>query len=1058
MVRNPKDHNSGDALDPGRNLRGILNFPSLNFQSIAKESGHNLSFNEDVNLCNMSIMVQDDAFNSSGPMELTLAEENDPLTAMEGKKRQRLWGPRAKRPVAMKVLSWNVRGLGRPRTVSRLKNKIRAINPRILFLMETKLNSKRMEKVRLKCGFVNGIDIDVIGSKWGLSLGWKGNELVRLKSYSSFHIVVKVQDAECGEVWRFIRFYRNPEERNRGQSWELLRRLGNDYKLPWWFTWKRGRFLSTNIRESLDRGVASLEWMSLFPYYQLEHLSHSFSDYCPILLDTYGCDHEDKLQFVGQQLQHWSKLKNREQGCSLSDIEKCLQELYGMDPSDEVLKEIMEVQLDLNLEIDKEEIFWEQQAWANWLKHGDRNTSFFHKATVQRFYCNRILELESLSPGDDVRLLDLVDKRISSEMNEELLRPFTEDNIMYAIRSMPPLKAPGVDAFSSIFFQNYWHIVGPKVFRYCLSILKGEIGMEDINKSHIVLISKVEKPKNLAQFRPISLCNVIYKIIAKVLVDCMSPFLEVCVSESQGAFIQGRHISDNVLIAYEILHSLKMKKKGRKGNFTLKLDMSKAYDRVEWDFLAGMMSRLGFHPDWVVLIMRCVCSVSYSVGINGEHGKWFSLSRGLRQGDPLSPYLFLFCAEGFSILLQNAMQEKWLKGASIGRERLLINHLFFADDWTRELVTGILGVRVATNPENYLGLPMMIGRKKKWAFAHFVDRFRKRIKGWSLRYLSTGGKEVFRKSSICSAWDLIIDGLVWQIGNGNSVNIWNDPWLPGHENNRLSVQSINTSWTTVNQLIDFESSTWRKEVIRSLFDEDQARRILSILLGCQSSHDLLVWKFEGSGTYSVKSGRLSVDVACLLCKETPEDSDHLLWNQELQSNQTRLKSPSIPMRKQLWRPLDSGMLKLNFYASFIKESGFSFVAVLATNNEGQFMGACTYPYGDVLDAVVAEARVCERALLFAVELGWTRILLEGDSLTTIKKLNSKEEDRLILRPIINNIRVLRQQFVNVSYFFVLRMLNCVAYTLALEGRRRQIASCWFHEPPDSVRKVMEKDW
>lgn len=182
------------------------------------------------------------------------------------------------------------------------------------------------------------------------------------------------------------------------------------------------------------------------------------------------------------------------------------------------------------------------------------------------------------------------------------------------------------------------------------------------------------------------------------------------------------------------------------------------------------------------------------------------------------------------------------------------------------------------------------------------------------------------------------------------------------------------------------------------------------------------------------------------------------YSQELQSNQTRLKSPSIPMRKQLWRPPDSGMLKLNFYASFIKESGFSFVAVLATNNEGQFMGACTYPYGDVLDAVVAEARVCERALLFAVELGWTRIQLEGDSLTTIKKLNSEEEDRLILRPIINNIRVLRQQFVNVSYFFVLRMLNCVAHTLALEGRRRQIASCWFHEPPDSVRKVMEKDW
>lgn len=283
----------------------------------------------------------------------------------------------------------------------------------------------------------------------------------------------------------------------------------------------------------------------------------------------------------------------------------------------------------------------------------------------------------------------------------------------------------------------------------------------------------------MGHFRPISLCNIIYKIMAKVLVNRMSDTLGVCINEAQGAFIPGRLISDNVLIAYEVLHSLKMKKKCKKGNFALKLDMSKAYDRVEWDFLAGMMAHLGFHIDWIVR------SVSYSVSLNGAVGDWFSPSRGLRQGDPLSPYLFLICAEGFSTLIQEAKQNGQMVGAAIGRERLTINHLFFADDCILfgdatsngarvvrdvireyETVSGqrvnfdksliyfganvdsdfkvdivnLLGVREALNPEKYLGLPMMIGRRKTWAFANIVDRFKKRIEGWSLRYLSMGGK------------------------------------------------------------------------------------------------------------------------------------------------------------------------------------------------------------------------------------------------------------------------------------------------------------------------------
>lgn len=147
----------------------------------------------------------------------------------------------------------------------------------------------------------------------------------------------------------------------------------------------------------------------------------------------------------------------------------------------------------------------------------------------------------------------------------------------------------------------------------------------------------------------------------------MSGILGFFIDEYQGAFIPGRQILDNVLIVYEIFHGLKMKRKCVKGNFTLKLDMSKAYDHVEWDFVASMMSRMGFHINWIALVMRCVYSVSYIVGINDSISQQFSPSKGLRQGDPLSPYLLLICVEGFSKILNDAKQRGAMKGVFIGK-------------------------------------------------------------------------------------------------------------------------------------------------------------------------------------------------------------------------------------------------------------------------------------------------------------------------------------------------------------------------------------------------------
>jgi hypothetical protein len=186
--------------------------------------------------------------------------------------------------------------------------------------------------------------------------------------------------------------------------------------------------------------------------------------------------------------------------------------------------------------------------------------------------------------------------------------------------------------------------------------LLGEGIPEGFCDSVIVLIPKVTNPENLKNFRPISLCNVLYKIASKVLANRLKVILPVVISEHQSAFVPGRLITDNALIAYECLHTIR-RQKAKRPYFALKIDMMKAYDRVEWDYLHGCLCKLGFAPDWITVVMRCVTHVRYAVRVNGELTMPVIPSRGIRQGDPISLYLFLLCTEGLSNLL--FLKENW---------------------------------------------------------------------------------------------------------------------------------------------------------------------------------------------------------------------------------------------------------------------------------------------------------------------------------------------------------------------------------------------------------------
>ena len=192
---------------------------------------------------------------------------------------------------------------------------------------------------------------------------------------------------------------------------------------------------------------------------------------------------------------------------------------------------------------------------------------------------------------------------------------------------MNPTKAPGPDGMNTLFFQKYWHIVGTDVSDAVLDYINSWKFLQSINFTHITLIPKKKNLELMSYFRPISLCNVIFKLVSKVLANRLKRILGRIISDCQSAFVAERVITDNILISFEILHYMKSKRQGNTAHMALKLDISKVYDKVEWDYLKGIMLKMGFHHKWVDLIMTGISSASYSVLVNGVPSRFIKPSR-----------------------------------------------------------------------------------------------------------------------------------------------------------------------------------------------------------------------------------------------------------------------------------------------------------------------------------------------------------------------------------------------------------------------------------------------
>jgi len=238
-------------------------------------------------------------------------------------------------------------------------------------------------------------------------------------------------------------------------------------------------------------------------------------------------------------------------------------------------------------------------------------------------------------------------------------------------------KVPGPDGFNVDFFKACWDIVKLDILNVVEDSRVNKTILKALNTSFIALIPRQDSDQTADKYRPIALCNVVYKIISKVVANRLKPLLPKLVSEEQSGYVEGRQILDNIIQAHEVVHSLKRKKQA---GVIMQQNIVKAYDKFNWGYIKKILTAFGFDHNWIRWVMALVTTSSFSILVNSSPSDIFFPSRGLRQGDPLSPFLFILMMEGLGRAIKQAKNLGKIKGLQVSEKGQTLTHQQFVDD------------------------------------------------------------------------------------------------------------------------------------------------------------------------------------------------------------------------------------------------------------------------------------------------------------------------------------------------------------------------------------------
>ncbi|XP_021986463.1 uncharacterized protein LOC110882867 [Helianthus annuus] len=412
----------------------------------------------------------------------------------------------------------------------------------------------------------------------------------------------------------------------------------------------------------------------------------------------------------------------------------------------------------------------------NWIRDGDENSYYFHaicntnkgRGRINGLVVNGVWIEEPSALKEAVKnhfkkvFAEPIRRRpsfqnvglrcLSESQAAALVAPFTGSAIKDAVWCCDGNKAPGPDGFTIRFLKQFWDKLKPQVLSLMEDFHGNGVLKMGCNPSFIVLLPKVSDPIELGDYRPISLIGLLYKIVAKVLANRLKPLLRNLVSLSQSAFVGSRNILDGPLVVSEVVS---WAKKSKTKIMLFKADFAKAYDSLNWKFLLRALEYMRFPEKWTEWVAECLKSGMGSVILNGSPTGEFRYKRGLRQGDPLSPSLFILALEVLDMFMNRAKEADSFGAlafslvCNINPDKSKVFGVGVSDSEIND-VASIFNCGVGTFPFTYLGLPIGANMKRVKHWEPIINRFHKRLNGWKAKTLSFAGRVTLAKSVLGS--------------------------------------------------------------------------------------------------------------------------------------------------------------------------------------------------------------------------------------------------------------------------------------------------------------------